>query len=172
MNKQQIKNKMIKLGLKTNWQHFWTMLIMFSILIVFSVISWFLFLEALSAPILPYNEQNIESGIIYHNEQENTPEAKILPNKAYTETTARITCYKATGNLTASGKVPKNGMVAVSDRSIPFGTEIEIDGQTYIVEDRTAKWVFTDFEHLTVDIFLESGCDLNFGADKKLIIIK
>lgn len=160
---------MIKLGLKTNWSHFWTMIIMFSILVAFSVISWFLFIEALSAPNLPYNEEKIENGIIYHNEQENLSEAQILPNLPIV---ARITCYKETGNLTASGKVPKNGMVAVSDRSIPFGTEIIIDGQTYIVEDRTAYWVFTDFEHLTVDIFMESGCDLNFGANLKNIIIK
>lgn len=169
MNKQQIKNKMIKLGLKTNWQHFWTMVIMLSILVAFSVISWFLFIEALSAPNLPYNEENIENGIIYHNEQENRTEANF---EHLNTIIARVTCYKETGNLTASGKVPKNGMVAVSDRSIPFGTEIIIDGQTYVVEDRTAYWVFTDFEHLTVDIFMESDCDLKFGANLRNIIIK
>lgn len=85
MNKQQIKNKMIKLGLKTNWQHFWTMVIMLSILVAFSVISWLLFIEALSAPNLPYNEEKIENGIIYHNEQENLSEAQILPNSALVE---------------------------------------------------------------------------------------
>lgn len=84
---------------------------------------------------------------------------------------ARITCYKATGNLTASGKVPKNGMVAVSDRTIKFGTKIIINGQTYSVEDRTAQWVH-DEKGFTIDIFMESGCDANFGANKKLIIIK
>ena len=84
---------------------------------------------------------------------------------------ARITCYKATGNLTASGKVPKNGMVATSDRTIPFGTKVIINGQTYSVEDRTAQWVH-DEKGFTIDIFMEEGCDANFGADKKLIIIK
>lgn len=166
MNKQQIKNKMIKLGLKTNWQHFWTMIIMLSILVAFSVISWFLFIEALSAHNLPYNEEMVSKDL---NSFKTSPTHQILPNSALV---ARITCYEETGNLTASGKVPKNGMVAVSDRSIPFGTEIIIDGQTYIVEDRTAYWVFTDFEHLTIDIFMESGCDLNFGANLKNIIIK
>jgi len=84
---------------------------------------------------------------------------------------ARITCYEATGNLTASGKVPKNGMVATSDRTIAFGTKVIINGQTYSVEDRTAQWV-QDEKGFTIDIFMESGCDANFGADKKLIIIK
>lgn len=84
---------------------------------------------------------------------------------------ARITCYEATGNLTASGKVPKNGMIATSDRTIAFGTKVIINGQTYSVEDRTAKWVHDD-KGFTIDIFMEEGCDANFGADKKLIIIK
>jgi len=86
---------------------------------------------------------------------------------------ARITCYEATGNLTASGKVPKNGMVATSDRTIPFGTEIIIDGQTYIVEDRTNKR-FENFSLMTVDIFWEDSLEscLDFGVQYKNIIIK
>ncbi len=168
MNKQQIKQKQIKLGLKTDWQHFWTVVIMTVLLISFWLWCCHLFLKDIGSERL-YFEQESQKGIIYQNEQENSTEAKILPNLPIV---ARITCYKETGNLTASGKVTKNGMVAVSDRSIPFGTEIIIDGQTYIVEDRTAYWVFTDFEHLTVDIFMDSGCDKNFGANLKEIIIK
>jgi hypothetical protein len=123
--------------------------------------------------ILTFTNRNLLS-VVTNNKQivnyiKTSPTPQILPNLPIV---ARITCYKETGNLTASGKVTKNGMVAVSDRSIPFGTEIIIDGQTYIVEDRTAYWVFTDFEHLTVDIFMDSGCDKNFGANLKEIIIK
>lgn len=48
-----------------------------------------------------------------------------------------ITGYCATGNRTASGKVPRPGMVATLDRRIPFGTRVRIDGVgTFTVEDR------------------------------------
>ncbi len=100
---------------------------------------------------------------------ENLTEANFEPLGASVE--ARITFYKPTGHPTASGKTPKNGMVATSDRNIPFGTEIYIDGEKYIVEDRTA-WYIEEEKGFTVDIFMEEGCDKNFGADKKLIIIK
>jgi hypothetical protein len=83
---------------------------------------------------------------------------------------ARITCYAPTGNLTASGKVPKNGMIAVSDRTIKFGTQIIIDGLTYTVEDRTAQWVHEE-KGFTIDIY-KDDCDMSFGADKKLVFIK
>ena len=110
----------------------------------------------------------IYSGVNYlYSEQEEVKQV-ILSSENVVE--ARITCYAPTGNLTASGKVPKNGMIAVSDRTIQFGTQIIIDGLTYTVEDRTAQWV-NDLG-FTVDIFMEEGCDANFGADKKLIIIK
>lgn len=65
---------------------------------------------------------------------------------------ARITQYGWTGNRTASGKWPAHGMVAVSDRSIPFGTEIWIGWEKYIVEDYTALWVHKK-HGFTVDIY-------------------
>lgn len=84
---------------------------------------------------------------------------------------ARITCYKETGNNMANGQYPKNGFVATSDRTIPFGTEIIIDGQTYIVGDRTALWVHTE-KGFTIDVYMEEGCDLSYGAKIKDIKIK
>lgn len=54
---------------------------------------------------------------------------------------ATITRYNYNSGLTASGKVPKVGMVASCDRTIKFGTKVIIDGFTYTVEDRTAKWI-------------------------------
>lgn len=167
MNKKQINQKKIQLGLKTNWKQFTTVLLMVIVLVFFWAWCCHLFLKDIGSERL-YFEQESQNGMIYHNEQEKLTTGEILPNLPIV---ARVTCYQPTGNLTASGKVPKNGMVAVSDRSIPFGTEIIINGQTYIVEDRTAYWVFTDFEHLTVDIFMEDGCDLDFGASLKDIII-
>jgi len=86
-------------------------------------------------------------------------------------TKARITCYTWTGNKMANGKYPKEGYVATSDRNIPFGTIIEIDGIEYEVGDRTAKWVKEKFKHQTIDIYLDN-CDLSFGASIKNIIIK
>lgn len=59
-----------------------------------------------------------------------------------------VTEYCDTGNRTASGKWPQPGMVAVLDRSIPFGTHVEIQGMgEYVVED----WVGwgTDFDIFT-----------------------
>lgn len=84
---------------------------------------------------------------------------------------ARITCYKATGNKMANGQYPKNGFVATSDRTIPLGTEVIIEGKSYIVGDRTNKRIQEEFGILTVDIFMEEGCDLNYGASIKEIII-
>ena len=69
----------------------------------------------------------------------------------------RITEYGATGNLTASGKVPRVGMVATSDRSIPFGSKVEIEGRTYSVEDRTNKRIEN-----TIDIFSENPRGLSY----------
>lgn len=98
------------------------------------------------------------------------PEAIIEPVETVE---VRTTCYLATGNLTASGKVPKEGMVAVSDRTIKFGTEVIIDGKTYIVEDRTNKR-FQDFNTQTIDIFWEGSREscLDYGVQYKNVIIK
>ena len=89
--------------------------------------------------------------------------AKLSPPRLH-----RITCYTATGNKTASGKTPRGGMVATSDRTIPFGTKIEIEGIEYVVEDRTNKR-FQYFETPTIDIFWEGSREscLEFGVKYK-----
>ena len=46
--------------------------------------------------------------------------------------------YYCDGEITASGKKVSRGMVA-GPRNVPFGTKVEIDGNIYTVEDRTAK---------------------------------
>jgi 3D (Asp-Asp-Asp) domain-containing protein len=103
----------------------------------------------------------------------NTIEENIIPIEIEEEpeksTLARITCYNWTGNKMANNKYPEYGYVATSDRSIPFGTEIIIDGETFIVGDRTALWVDEKFG-LTIDIYLDN-CDMTFGAKRKEIII-
>lgn len=84
-------------------------------------------------------------------------------NDSIREIDARITCYNWTGNKMANGKYPELGYVATSDRTIPFGTIIEIEGVEYEVGDRTALWVHEKFEHPTVDIYMDD-CSLDFGV--------
>lgn len=77
---------------------------------------------------------------------------------------ARITCYAPTGYRTASMKTPQYGMVASSDRTIPLGTKVMIEGYGEMtIEDRTAKWVH-EKKGFTLDIFMEEGCDAKFGV--------
>ena len=79
---------------------------------------------------------------------------------------ARVTCYGPTGYRTASQKVPAYGMVASSDRTIPLGTKVIIEGyedKPFTVEDRTAKWVHEKFG-LTFDIFIQEACTKHFGS--------
>ena len=80
---------------------------------------------------------------------------------------ARITEYGWTGKRMANGEYPHIGAVAVSDRTIPLGTKINIDGVWYEVKDRTAKWVHEKFG-FTVDIFSHNPS----GLDYKNVIIK
>jgi len=84
---------------------------------------------------------------------------------------ARITCYSWTGNPMANTLYPVEGYVATSDRTIPFGTKIIIEGIEYEVGDRTAKWVHEDFEYQTIDIY-KDNCSMEFGAEIKSVIIK
>ena len=109
----------------------------------------------------------LETGINYHEEEIEALERQIDPIPA------RITCYLWTGNRMANNKYPEKGYVATSDRSIPFGTIIEIDGIEYIVGDRTNKR-FQDFEIMTIDIYWEDSLEscLKFGVQYKDIIIK
>ena len=85
---------------------------------------------------------------------------------------ARITCYLWTGNRMANMEYPYDGAVASSDRSIPFGTEVIIDGKKYIVGDRTNQR-FQDFETQTMDIYWEDSLEdcLKFGVQYKDIAI-
>lgn len=149
----------IKKPIKIDYQiSFFILLITFLTLLTLAIIS-----QNTKIDNLILKAQQIES------EQSDIIEVIKLEDKDIKE--ARITCYKETGNPTASGKTPKNGMVATSDRTIPFGTKVYIEGNIFTVEDRTASWVHTE-RGFTIDIFMEEGCDNNFGDDKKLIIIK
>lgn len=73
---------------------------------------------------------------------------------------ARITEYGWTGQRMANGEWPHIGAVATSDRTIPFGTKVLIDGMTYIVKDRTAYWVHDKFDVPTIDIYSKTPSGL------------
>ena len=45
-------------------------------------------------------------------------------------------CGVYAGGLTSSGTVPQEGRTIAMDKRFPFGTEIEINGTVYTVEDR------------------------------------
>ena len=86
-----------------------------------------------------------------------------LANSIHYRGIARVTCYRDTGTM-ANGNYTRPGSVASSDRTIPFGTRINIQGiGNFTVEDRTAAWVDAKFRFPTFDIWSED-CDKNFGA--------
>jgi 3D (Asp-Asp-Asp) domain-containing protein len=94
----------------------------------------------------------------------------VTPLTPYEYAEARITCYAPTGYNMANTKPPKNGWVATSDRTIPFNTKIEVRGKEYLVGDRTAKFIH-EKHGLTIDIFMEKGCDAKFGAKREMVKI-
>ena len=65
---------------------------------------------------------------------------------AYTATEEE--CGKADG-ITASGEVARRGMIAAD--WLPFGTEVEINGEVYVVKDR-----FGDGKYGKIDIYVDS----------------
>jgi len=107
--------------------------------------------------------------------QESTKSMQIDPclmPDVYCET-ARVTKYGWTGNPMANGEYPYVGACATSDRTIPFGTVIEIIGYgECVVKDFTAKWVH-EKHGLTIDLYSEETNQemLNFGAKQMEIII-
>jgi 3D (Asp-Asp-Asp) domain-containing protein len=66
-----------------------------------------------------------------------SPVASRASRSRSTGTTLDVTAYCWTGNRTASGAWPELGHAAVLDRSIPFGTRIEVPGMGVVtVTDR------------------------------------
>ena len=85
--------------------------------------------------------------------------------------TAYCPCVKCCGKsdgITASGTQATAGRtVAVDTRLIPYGTEISIDGKTYIAEDCGGK-----VKGYTIDVFFNSHEEaLNFGRQTKTVKI-
>ena len=98
-----------------------------------------------------------------------------VAEREYIEVTATLTaycpCVKCCGKsdgITASGTQATAGRtVAVDTRLIPYGTEISIDGKTYVAEDCGGK-----VKGYTIDVFFDSHEEaLNFGRQTKTVKI-
>ena len=130
-----------------------------------------------SAPRVTVNNEP-ETTKIVENYVESVEKVKFeveTTEKPYTEKemiiTAYCPCEKCCGNsngITASGTKAKQGRtVAVDPRYIPYGTEIVIDGQTYIAEDCGGA-----IKGNRLDIYFESHREaLNFGKQTKIVRI-
>ena len=108
--------------------------------------------------------RNVYDDMTYERWWQGAPEApKIkLPEKPKPKNinlgTFRITyycgCYSCSegwGNMTATGKIAKEGRtIAVDPKVIPYGTKVSINGHTYVAEDCGGAIKGND-----IDIYLE-----------------
>ena len=84
---------------------------------------------------------------------------------------AIITQYNFNSGLTASGKIPKVGMVASCDRTIPFGTKVEFGGKIYSVEDRTSRWIQKKYVNC-FDVYNPASTNELLKIGKKLLPVE
>lgn len=161
-------------------------------LAVATIITLVLFLWwLLSLPKIPEHKEDEETTQIVENFVESVEKTNFeieTTEKTYTEKEMIITAYcpcekccgvyatnrqkDKNGNdivLTASGKEAKAGRtVAVDPRYIPYGTEIIIDGKTYIAEDCGGAIKGED----KIDIYFASHSEaLSFGKQTKIVRI-
>ena len=72
------------------------------------------------------------------------------------------------GGLTSSGTVPTEGRTIAMDKRFPFGTEVEINGKVYIVEDRGGA-----IKGNKIDVFVDSHAEaLKRGRHDDTVYIK
>lgn len=98
---------------------------------------------------------------IYQNEIKNAPQGKIELIKV--NKIARVTCYTDKG-IMANGDYVYPGAVAFSDRSVPLNQVIYVEGfGEMVIADRTSKWVHTNFNYPTIDIWMTEEECKEFG---------
>ena len=122
---------------------------------------------------IPTETQNIENPV-------DSVEKCVIPETTteppYTEKEMILTAYcscveccdKSDG-ITATGTLAKQGRtIAVDPRYIPYGTEVIIDGVTYIAEDCGGA-----IKGDRIDVFFNNHQDaLNFGVQNKMVKVK
>lgn len=92
---------------------------------------------------------------------------------SYREVVAEVTAYNATveqcgkdDGITASGVKAVEGITIAAD-DLPFGQKVEIDGKTYVVQDR-----FGGNYRNRIDIFMDQTSRAwEFGRQRKIIKI-
>lgn len=85
--------------------------------------------------------------------------------------TAYCPCYECSegwGNSTATGAIAKQGRtIAVDPKIIPYGTEVVIDGHTYVAEDCGGV-----IKGNKIDIYFETHEEtIKWGVQKKIVTI-
>lgn len=85
--------------------------------------------------------------------------------------TAYCPCYECSegwGNSTATGAIAKQGRtIAVDPKIIPYGTEVVIDGHTYVAEDCGGA-----IKGNKIDIYFETHEEtIKWGVQKKIVTI-
>ena len=149
-------------------------IIVIPVLIVIALVIWWL----CSIPKAPHYEKIETTTKIVENSVESVEKCAIVEETqpTYTEKEMTITaycpCVKCCGKsdgITASGTKAKQGRtVAVDPRCIPYGTEIIIDGQTYIAEDCGGAIKGSN----RIDLFFSSHEQaLSFGRQTKKVRI-
>ena len=92
-------------------------------------------------------------------ECEYVPEYKELGTYKLTAYCACSKCCGKNDGITASGVKAQADRTIAAGKQFPFGTELMIDGEIYVVEDRGG------FGSNTIDIYMDSHSDaLNFGV--------
>ena len=116
-----------------------------------------------------------EAEIITYVVETSGPLPEPTTTQKYTEVVATLTAYcpckrccGKTDGITASGtKATAGRTVAVDNSIIPYGTEIIIDGHSYIAEDCGAA-----VKGYTIDIFFDTHEEaLSFGKQTKTVYV-
>lgn len=123
---------------------------------------WFLFVKvALCLSLLAKPHATAKGARVIHGTELKNPTPVIKqeepPRPAYRTMRANISAYTAADDecgkgdgITASGKIATAGRTIAMD-GVPLGTQVEIDGHVYIVEDRFGGG-YTD----RIDIYMDS----------------
>jgi 3D (Asp-Asp-Asp) domain-containing protein len=161
-------------------------IIVIPVIIVFALLVWWL---VQASQIEPEEETTIYYGEFIGDEiptetqiVENSVESventtiETTTQPPYTEKemvlTAYCSCVECCGKsdgITATGTLAKQGRtIAVDPRYIPYGTEVIIDGVTYIAEDCGGA-----IKGDRIDVFFSNHQDaLNFGVQNKMVKVK
>lgn len=103
-----------------------------------------------STVVYPEDENSEDSDKRYSDENETSGERVYLGTFKITHYCACSQCCGESTGLTASGTYATAGRTVGASGSFDFGTQLEIDGHVYVVEDRGG------FSENTIDIFCDS----------------